>query len=1624
MADLDPRIRQFEQEAAKTLAAMKRSRVRAEQFERETSKSKGGGLEERARREVAKDRIRGETIGDTSASSAAKSQRALKGQSTATKEAAREQDRLLKQAERSRASEARLISQRRTHTRVITDMAEAERRYGSYAGRKYFERQATARKEQGLLTSREDAIRRYGPYAGERFLERQASAYYGAQPPLVGGGGAGGGGRRPPAPPGGAGGEPPGGPRFNAALEEEYKNLKRLEVQTASATRAHQRLIQVQASGSNVLRRHGALTTEFIQAAARGEVTIRELGYQTVATIGKFGGWITAGAAIYGALGAVQQMGAGALQAYSGVNQLQRVINGVDASKARREFSSLADYFQLPVGEVTQGVYEIGKVFHDQNTALEASKALLYSVRVGELDTATAGRYLIAITNAYNLSAKDLNNTFDKFNQLQNNFGVAIAGTESATARAAGSFVNAGGSLDYLIALIGTASRVTGAAPERVGTALQRAPSFVAKPKNQEELRAFGIDPTQDIEAIFEQAFRIAQQMSGKRRRELAAALFGPQYGAYIGTPLLQSQDVLRRIQDNLTKSKGSGARELARVKRSPEEQLKDIGIQLERLGAGLAESGLLSLLGGTILAIDDLLRLTNSLVAAFNDLPGPLKDSLGLMVQLGLAARLLGRLNVGEAIAPPGAQVGPGRTFLGAALGGGDRRDARLIRKGLFGERTALEDESAAIAGQARDAASKEVLAREKALGEQRRLLQLKQSAGDNQQAIAQSEAALAAHTEKADRSLAERLNLETDQEVKAQRLDEVNNSINRTRGKFLGFGLNAPALIDEAKRRSGAYPTSFTQPTTARPRVISGTEAAAAGGYSAVVPGGGAVASVNLLPEFDKQEKEMNRARQAAKRTATRLSGLRGSASRLGGAFNGLISGMGNLFFAAFVIGTVADLLFQQFDEASRRFEDLSTRIKKPGEEAGRLEQLARESVAGDSFAETVSDFFTHGGAYRQPAEALFGIDYETVGDERRAIARQAAITLRDARRLREQTRKQGGPVSFRYASQIQKDIERLKSGDVPARKARALLAQYREELAKSMEAQGLAGGNAKERSARLKAAYQALSQRRVESAGGGGLEAALEALSDDALKERFEAELTQAGQFGGLTANRIRRVRAAYNEAQSRFGGSRDTASIQKLAEARSQFFEGIEKVVTEELDHSLALARTPGARNAAYAKALQSVQRAFLGGTNRDIREQQRRVQNLKRQLRDTPRLQGGGLELDLGMFGLGDISFGKGTEQRLQKLRERLRAETNDLKGLRADRKQRREALRQIRDELRKQQYEENAALREAQTQLRVSRTADPLAQARIQLQAVNNELPHAIEVYGKSSKEVLELLQQRQEILAQQVQEQLNLIDARGGLRAAGLSGKGHEIDRARVELQTLNAKLAFMQANSNRFSPAEILQLQAEIRESQIGLAEQIEQEAEQLALAAIDVRIARAEAGGNDVRAARLQLVRARTELRQADTPLERREARATLIQRKAGLRDATAQQAMEDIEFQADIGKLTLDQQISAYQRILNTMKLTRDMRRDLRRRIYQLRHETENEGTFELNVGNIRLPTIYEIKRAVKGGVNGGGVTVQQNHTYNIKSTDPKGAASEVSRIYGRSNKAAMRSAGLR
>ncbi len=394
----------------------------------------------------------------------------------------------------------------------------------------------------------------------------------------------------------------PRAPRRAKLSDEEQQLLSRAQRVAAgelNVAGAVERATRAYGLSSTGLRRHGALTTEFIEAAAKGQTTINELGYQVTATIGKFAGWTAAATAVYGALAAVSAMGRGALASESGVGLLSRSINSAtfDADGLRDAFSDLAHEFNLPIDQVVQGAYGMTKVFQDQNQALEATKAVLFAVKVGELDADTSTRALTATINGFGLSADSLVDVMDAVDNAQNKLGGNTGQLVLGMAKSAGAARNAGLDFRQLIAILATGSRLTGQTGEQVGTAVGRSISVLQTTAGQARARAAGLDPSQPYLDVLRQAQRLAKGQSPERVQEIARALVpaGGQF-ARIFVPLIQNAQQLDKALGvtSAQDARGASARELAKALRQPNEQLAALVTNLERVGAKLAQSGAL----------------------------------------------------------------------------------------------------------------------------------------------------------------------------------------------------------------------------------------------------------------------------------------------------------------------------------------------------------------------------------------------------------------------------------------------------------------------------------------------------------------------------------------------------------------------------------------------------------------------------------------------------------------------------------------------------------------------------------------------------------------------------------------------------------------------------------------------------------------------------------------------------------------------------------------------------------------------------------------------------------------------------------------------------------------------
>lgn len=1397
-----------------------------------------------------------------------------------------------------------------------------------------------------------------------------------------------------------------------ASIDELTSRQRALNVAEAESIQAERTMAQVMGTNASATRNAGALTNEFVDAAKRGEITVRDLGAQVSGTIAKFGGWLVAGSAVYFAFDALSALKRGAIDATSGVTQMQRVINNLDVSSATKEVRELAKEFNLPINTVTETAFDIGKAYHNQAQALEATKSALYAVKVGELDTGTASKYLISIIQGFHLPASQTAGLFDQLLVAQKRYAIDLPSLMAGVARAGGSFRAAGGDIHGLITLITTLQHVSGQQGNVIGTAIQRSPHFYQSPKGESILRSFGVDPANDIETVYSEAIEAAQGKSGKVQREIAEGLFGPQYASRIGVFLLQNKKLHEEVGETTSPKHAHGAAEeqLKIVLSQEKERITEIGTSLERLGSILAEGHFLDSLGLALKILDDTLNIVNKIGEGFDNLPGGVQQALAYLVQVALVLKTMRRLNVGETIAgtgQPGAARGAAARFLGYQS---PTAYAKLTREGFINEETALQGERARLGGQLYKGQRRQTLAIggvSAANDEYGRAVGLygegSKEALAAQQKVTAAESDLAASKQR-------QYSLALDEQAATERLVEVQASITATRKKLIG-GLDAEAAVREAERLNYPVPSRFARGGTERPVTLGGVLPSQAAELETLR----ALQERGLAPAEAQVEATTTGVGGFSSRVSglsTKLGGLQGGLGRMGGAMSGLLGRAGELAFAAFTIGFLSEQLTSLADEVSSEFEGIThSTADSAKSRIERLKKLQQNSTDGTNFAQRVSEVVnerTNVGPISVPTLGLgksFGLNVNKSANEQQAeIEKQEIGLIHQEQKTQHKARSEGKYVPFRYIPEIVKDIERVKNSNKSRGEINEELSKYEQELVHS--------SYSPHHNAELIKARQILHESTVETASNKNLVEALQVLQSKDIEERLQADLKLIGGGAASAINPayIKKAALTYQALAQKFGGTKDAKELGELASEREQLLQGIEGSINNELSFSLQFAHSPKARNAAYAAAFKQY-RDFAGSTGSAVSQQQKVVSDLEAKLRQQAGV--AGPPSPQQQKATDSLSKQLGVEkEKLEKVKEQQGATQRFLKG--------------AYQKLREQQYETNSALRQAQESATEALSADPIQQTEEKITFIGKELKSAIRIYGRDSQQVFQLITEQRQAQQQLIQDQLGTIQAQGNLETSGII---QQLPKERATLNGANglkAQLAYAEAHSKDFDPKQIIELQAQVRGAEAQLAYDVIQEATQLADAGFGIKEARAQSGGHTVKAAAVAIEKAEYDLKHAQTPVEKLSAQQSLVQALGSKREAVAQARIESITFEANIAKISTQEEIGQLETLLHTYKLSVTARRQLREQIHSLKGQLASEGEgFNLNVGDFALPTAYDIRRAVLGGGSGGKATVHQTNHFNIAShsADANEVGKAVFDALGGAADAAARSAGV-
>jgi hypothetical protein len=1060
--------------------------------------------------------------------------------------------------------------------------------------------------------------------------------------------------------------------RARAARIDDY--YRQAAISSQQATRAVMQHGVAMGTTSQAMHRHGALTSEFISAAARGETTLKELGNQAVLTAGKFGGWTAAATALYGAAAAIAQVGRGAINANDSVQQLTRVINNVpQGGPAEGAIADLAKEFNVPIDVAGDAVYRMGQRYHDFGDAVEAARASLYSFKTGEVDVETSTRQLISATSGFGLSARELSSRYDQINEAQNVFGVKIGETEAGMAKAAGAFANAGGDFDHLLGLIVAINRATGVTGAEVGTAMARAVTQIRVPKHITKLKDLGVDiDPSDLQGTILDAMRVVREAPANQRDELsntlASQIFGNQYARQLA-PVLRDQTIFNEAMRDTApeKAKGSAQRELNKVLKEYREQISALGVGLQVLGQRLAEAGAFTPFVGILKLLEGSLDLANGLVGAFNQIPQPLRQAIMLLGQGYILLQGMRRLGVTDKLlgGPLSSIANPERRLqIFAERGLRDARDASYnsVERAGAGLFTAKERADVAkrdvvnfkpqVDAAMRMADDSEERARiltqaeryeSQAVSASRKVTQMEAEWLNQRRLAAGLEGQLATVQKMKPDQVPDYLRqqqIPIARELAAPNmrgitylddLDQVNRELGRALERDLDAAVAAGAthlggsttgdrLVRSLGRGGGAGP--LTTSITSQMQAMTGAFVKYSDDLAKKVGGEAATAgrSVRLVERGAIAATALTGRAIGGVEGAAR--GLRGSGAQLrqlAGSFSLLDKAL--LGIAGAVI--LGEVLKNASNKAAAATEAIVREANTLSKERERIKQLREDAKKRGS----VGDVALGAGEVLNPLnwDDIIKGDYETPAARNRRLRRTEAEMAERNAETQKRARQNGQPVPFMYSRELIQEIE----GDAKDRNE-GLISQRefdRRMENHAKEAASIVDGTRRRRQ-RVKAA---LAEANRSAGDAAGYQSSLRGLDDAGLQKEMQAS-GAAVQMGGLGGGNLKRLQQQYKEAQRRFNG--DSASdLTNLASARQTYYQTLIGEVNRELQAALLGARSEGERQAAFERARQRYRDAARGVQERIRRERKDatdtdRERRLARQASspDLPRLQ--------------------------------------------------------------------------------------------------------------------------------------------------------------------------------------------------------------------------------------------------------------------------------------------------------------------------------------------------------------------------------------------------------------
>lgn len=1376
--------------------------------------------------------------------------------------------------------------------------------------------------------------------------------------------------------------------------------LQRAPAEEAAITDGLSREIQMRAMASQGLQAHGALTTEFISAAARGQVTIQEFGTQIGLTAAKFAGWTAAAAGVYGALAGVNQVVQGAIASTSGVGQLQRFFD-VNPDQAARGFRQVSQELNVSVKDVAEAQAQFARLYHTEADSLTAARVAITATKLDNLSAADSYRYITAAAQGFKLQAQELPNLLAMLNSEQNKLGARVSDTVPSFAKSAGAMKNAGANATELVAIIATLQRATGQGTA-VGTALQRfAGRQLQMPSARQVMQQFGVDPTQSATNVLIQSVARAQTLNAQQRQQLANALGGTMYGPRIFTPLLNQPQLLQQAL-GAAGDKGNLAllkREIGDVVHTSQEGIHGIGNALGRLGSNLAQSGLLNIGGILITGLNGVLNEANRLLDIFNQLPKPVRELSGTMIDIAAVMALMRRFNVGGAFKEGG--------FLNTVLQPSQNaRDNKLVQLGLSNQDKFWQDERERVARQV------PVVARQQSAAVTARDEYARQVAAQGGTPTAAQDAELS-------RLNARAVALTTRRVALLEELDTIDTGMVVSEQQQAAYnalitkGLSARAAASEAG--IPYIPGSLNQPAAAGETPIP--VGASSEAERAALAGGGMLLGPNGAPIARQQAEEQVKYTQAAEDS---LKTVRSNAAEIGGWEASMNRMKLSMSSAREVLGTLPNA-FGNLTGSMRGFvNEHPVMAGLTGAmiamQVGQLLAGVFNSWGGPSGYNNQGTGPNSAAQQAQWAQGNFGLSFGQAYDpeQQRADQNTAQTWMRIQSQVAsgQQPWWQYDPHHNRPAvspglpgwaptipglgalssnftppsslanripllglaktpspqdqinaalsrgqvlpgllpdqiqGQIQSAVQGFQSGHLTLAKANEWLSNAMHDIAVSGQLSGGQTAKLKTEVAQARAVIAAGSSTQVADPS---LKQTLNALSSKDLGTWLKGNTDMITAMGdlGQTMGQLRGPGIALGIALKRVRANpSDAQAVTALKDAESALKDEYSQLQSQ-TDDAVTLAR--GNQD--------QIDRAY--------NSQLSRIQS-----------SGGGR--------LGAVAY----QQALQK------------------------------------KYEADAQAMDAQNTIADAYDKNPIDNAQRDINNIGQEIQMAIVAYGRNSKQVADLIKKQQDGYKQLADAQVALNDANTALAQ---SQTGSQAGKDLSALQGAEKDYQTM-VQSGQYSPTELRQQLAKINDARRAYVDQQRQDAQAVADSASDLKIANLN---DPVKIARRQWEQAVNDIKYADPnkPGDVTKAKANAATRYQDYLKATWTAQTDNVDYLLTMGDISTGDAIARLEKLAKREKGNMTAYRATMEKIKQLQNQSQSNSEDELALGNVTMPTAYEVRSRLAQRARLGGNSITQMNAPNISiyvnnAGDVTGVYKALDQTLGTSVMSAARAGNVR